>query len=102
MNDGTEALLPCELRKFKCNGGIRFKLQPVGSRRLLILIDHQRPHITHAVVAQLPISTIAVCGPAEGTTTEHQQISATLQKALDLSPRWLGKCRAVWKHQKSR
>src|SRR5258708_15488807 len=102
MNDRTEGLFPSELRQRERNVGVRFKLQAVRAGCLLILVNHQWTRVAHAVVAQLPYAAIAVRGAGEWAASDHQQIAAALQEAVDLAPCVFRERGTVGEHQELR
>jgi len=100
-NDWTVGSLPIKYGKLYGYLGICLKLQTGGPRSFLVLVNHQRTNAAHTVIAKMPLSTLSIGGAREGHSTQNQQISAPVQKALDCGPCFFRKSRAIGEHQEA-
>ena len=85
-NHGAERLLPLECGQLQWQLRIWQKVQAIGARRFLILVDHQRPDESHTVIAEMPALRVFIGSTGERSPSENQQIAACIQEMLDGGP----------------
>jgi hypothetical protein len=101
-NDGAERPLPRKRGQAQRNFRIRLEFRSFRTGRGLVLVDHQRPGIAHAVVAQPPGALVVIGSAGKGLASQHQEIPSALQELFDFRPGLFRKRRAVGQHQKRR
>jgi len=94
-DDGTESLLPGEMREFDGDFGIGGEHRTCRTGRGLVLVDLEEGRKAAAVIAQVPAGGIMIGGAGERPAAEDEQVAAVMEEIRDSGPGGLWNDRAL-------
>lgn len=100
-NDGTERLLPGEVRKVNGDVGIWSEGGASGARSGLVLIDEHGTREARAVVTQMPAGGVVIGCASEGASAKNEKVAAMMQEIGNRGPNGFGDDGAQGKDQQT-